>query len=76
MRPGDRHARADYGGRGITPSWAWWWSTSSTASAWHQRETLRQKAAEIGLLADTLVMTATPIPRSLALTIYGDLESR
>ena len=39
-----------------------------------QREQLRQKAAEIGVLADTLVMTATPIPRSLALTIYGDLD--
>jgi ATP-dependent DNA helicase RecG len=39
-----------------------------------QREKLRQKAAEIGVLADTLVMTATPIPRSLALTIYGDLD--
>jgi ATP-dependent DNA helicase RecG len=40
----------------------------------NQRELLRQKAAELGLLADTLVMTATPIPRSLALTIYGDLD--
>jgi len=39
-----------------------------------QRERLRQKAAAIGVLADTLVMTATPIPRSLALTIYGDLD--
>ena len=39
-----------------------------------QREQLRGKAAEIGVLADTLVMTATPIPRSLALTVYGDLD--
>jgi ATP-dependent DNA helicase RecG len=35
-----------------------------------QRNTLRQK----GDRPDVLVMTATPIPRSLALTLYGDLE--
>ena len=35
-----------------------------------QRHALREK----GRGADLLVMTATPIPRTLALTIYGDLE--
>jgi ATP-dependent DNA helicase RecG len=35
-----------------------------------QRSTLREK----GLHPDVLVMTATPIPRTLALTVYGDLE--
>ena len=35
-----------------------------------QRTTLRQK----NLLLDLLVMTATPIPRTLALALYGDLD--
>ncbi len=35
-----------------------------------QRHALREK----GRGADLLVMTATPIPRTLALSIYGDLE--
>jgi ATP-dependent DNA helicase RecG len=35
-----------------------------------QRLRLRQK----GVYPDVLVMTATPIPRTLALTLYGDLD--
>ncbi|MBI4335790.1 MAG: ATP-dependent DNA helicase RecG [Candidatus Omnitrophica bacterium] len=35
-----------------------------------QRDVLRKK----GLRPDVLVMTATPIPRTLALTVYGDLD--
>jgi ATP-dependent DNA helicase RecG len=39
-----------------------------------QRAKLREKASEKGFNPDVLVMTATPIPRTLSLTIYGDLD--
>ena len=37
----------------------------------HQRMTLQGKGER---LVDVLVMTATPIPRTLALTAYGDMD--
>ncbi|HET9564973.1 MAG TPA: ATP-dependent DNA helicase RecG, partial [Mycobacterium sp.] len=39
-----------------------------------QRDRLRAKAPE-GMTPHLLVMTATPIPRTVALTVYGDLET-
>jgi ATP-dependent DNA helicase RecG len=39
-----------------------------------QRDRLRSKAPH-GLTPHLLVMTATPIPRTVALTVYGDLET-
>ncbi|MDI9349550.1 MAG: ATP-dependent DNA helicase RecG [Candidatus Symbiobacter sp.] len=39
-----------------------------------QRLALSQKNQQSGKAIDILVMTATPIPRSLALTLYGDLD--
>lgn len=39
-----------------------------------QRDRLRGKAPE-GITPHLLVMTATPIPRTVALTYYGDLET-
>ena len=40
----------------------------------HQRLALRQKGEAEGLLPHQLIMTATPIPRTLAMTAYADLD--
>ncbi|CPZ80049.1 ATP-dependent DNA helicase RecG [Mycobacteroides abscessus] len=39
-----------------------------------QRDRLRAKAPQ-GIVPHLLVMTATPIPRTVALTVFGDLET-
>jgi len=40
----------------------------------HQRLRLRDKGNRKGFLPHQLIMTATPIPRSLTMTVYADLE--
>jgi ATP-dependent DNA helicase RecG len=40
----------------------------------HQRLQLREKGARDGTLPHQLIMTATPIPRTLAMTAYADLD--
>ncbi len=40
----------------------------------HQRMALRDKGAERGGVPHQLIMTATPIPRTLAMTAYADLD--
>lgn len=40
----------------------------------HQRATIRAKASDARSAPHTLVMTATPIPRTLSLTLFGDLD--
>ena len=41
----------------------------------HQRLSLRQKGTSGSLTPHQLIMTATPIPRTLAMTAYADLDS-
>ncbi|WP_298573562.1 ATP-dependent DNA helicase RecG [uncultured Luteimonas sp.] len=40
----------------------------------HQRLALRDKGADAGVVPHQLVMTATPIPRTLAMAAYADLD--
>lgn len=41
----------------------------------HQRLALREKGQQQGMYPHQLIMTATPIPRTLAMTAYADLDT-
>ena len=41
----------------------------------HQRLALREKGEQQGRFPHQLIMTATPIPRTLAMTAYADLDT-
>lgn len=41
----------------------------------HQRLSLRKKGEKLGKYPHQLIMTATPIPRTLAMTAYADLDT-
>ncbi|WP_109079423.1 ATP-dependent DNA helicase RecG [Aggregatibacter kilianii] len=41
----------------------------------HQRLMLREKGNQAGVYPHQLIMTATPIPRTLAMTVYADLDT-
>ena len=41
----------------------------------HQRLALRNKGSQDGVYPHQLIMTATPIPRTLAMTAYADLDT-
>lgn len=41
----------------------------------HQRLMLREKGMKNGVYPHQLIMTATPIPRTLAMTVYADLDT-
>lgn len=40
----------------------------------HQRMALRDKGEKQGLMPHQLIMTATPIPRTLTMSLYGDMD--
>ena len=66
-----RHARACCTRSTRRRAWGWW-----VIDEQHKFGVLQRAALSRGrkVAPDVLVMTATPIPRTLAITVYGDLD--
>ena len=69
-RPGDRHARRRAGRRAVCQAWGWWSIDEQHKFGVRQRAALRQGEQS----PHYLVMTATPIPRTISMTLFGDLD--
>ena len=67
-----RHARADPGARRSSTTSRWWSSTSSTGSGSSSEMPCGRRRTQP---PHVLVMTATPIPRTVAMTVFGDMET-